>query len=435
MRARNLLAASLFSTLIFIHPVAAQVTAGAGRAAAHPELQPLRVASEVAALPEPLDAGTLARAAVAFSGTASDHAAATEAVLAHARSFRAHASRLAGQRWIAEAALEYLHENVLKVYAEYATSVDEAVRTGRFNCVSSAVLYSVLARSAGLEVSGVRTKDHAFVSVVVDGTPVDVETTNVHGFEPGKKKEFTDSFGAVTGYAYVPPSNYRDRTTIGLKELLALILYNRASEAAQQGRYLEALNPAVSSYALTGTADFREAMRVALSNQATSLAMSGAFAEALGFLDEAEAAWGPEPDLDRLRMEVTHNQLISLVERGALDQADALLRAPGAPAVLGENDWRDLSVYVVQERARAAVRQGGDAAGAETVAAGIAGLGKEPELLRMYEAYVHNAFARLFNARRFDEARAVLARGLEVHPSSAMLARDKATLDGRPSSP
>ena len=84
-------------------------------------------------------------------------------------------------------------------------------------------------------------------AVTVDGTPVDVETTNVHGFDPGKKKEFTDSFGAVTGYSYVPPSNYADRTTISLQELLALVLYNRASEAAQQGRYREAVNPAVTS--------------------------------------------------------------------------------------------------------------------------------------------------------------------------------------------
>ena len=34
-----------------------------------------------------------------------------------------------------------------------ADFVDEAARTGRFNCVSSAVMYSILARSAGLEVS------------------------------------------------------------------------------------------------------------------------------------------------------------------------------------------------------------------------------------------------------------------------------------------
>ncbi len=48
----------------------------------------------------------------------------------------------------------------------------------------------------------------------------------------------------------------------------------------------------------------------------------------------------------------------------------------------------------------------------------------------MYEAYVHNAFARLFNAQRTDEARAVLNRGLEVFPSSAMLLRDLASLTG-----
>ena len=67
-------------------------------------------------------------------------------------------------------------------------------------------------------------------SVLVNGQQIDVETTNPFGFNPGARKDFTDSFGKVTGFAYVPPGNYSDRRSIGEKELLSLILYNRVSE-------------------------------------------------------------------------------------------------------------------------------------------------------------------------------------------------------------
>jgi hypothetical protein len=427
MRVRKALAASLFTILICIHAWPQATRASAARAG-FPELQPIPEAVELSSIDGPIGYERLAQAAVAFSGTAGDPAAAAQAILAHARSFKAQSAGLRDQRRLAEGALQYLHERILARYSERATSVDEAVRTGQYNCVSSAVLYAILARAVGLEVAGVRTRDHAFVSVTADGSPVDVETTNVYGFEPGRKKQFTDSFGSVTGYSYVPPSNYRDRAAISLKELLALVLYNRASEAGQDGKYREGVNPAVSSFVLAGTPDFREAMRAAVSNYATSLAMRGDFETGLAFLAAVEEAWGAEPDVARLRMEITHNQAISLVERGLLDKADALLAGPDSRAALGDSDWMDLSIYVVQARAQDVARRSGDAAASETVAAGLEVLGGAPELLRMYDAYVHNAFARLYNARRMDEARAALARGLEVHPSSATLASDMASL-------
>ena len=113
------------------------------------------------------------------------------------------------QAVLAERALTFLHKNLFTSYSVLQTRVDTALETGVFNCVSSAVLYMILARSVGLSVGGVRTTDHAFCSVLVNGQQLDVETTNPYGFNPGAKKEFTDSFGKLTGYTYVPPGNYR----------------------------------------------------------------------------------------------------------------------------------------------------------------------------------------------------------------------------------
>lgn len=413
--------ATIFAALIIIQ------SAGALDSRGFPELVPLPISVELSHAGEQLTVDQLIDAALAFSGSSSS-AADRERILAHTRRFRAESAGVTDQRRLAEGALQYLHGHVLTRYSVLQTRVNTAVETGSFNCVASAVLYAILARSVGLDVAGVRTADHAFCSVAVNGDSVDVETTNVHGFDPGSKKEFTDSFGAVTGYSYVPPSNYRDRRSIGVRELLALLLYNRAAEEGAAGRFREAIGPAVSAYALVGTEDFRKAMDITFSNFTSLLAMRGDFRPAVGFLDAAKSSWGERPDLFRQRQEITHNWIVSLVQKGSRDEAAALLEAPSARGVLGSADWTDLSVFLVQSRAEAAARTGGYREAAEKVAAGLKSLGQQPELLRAYEAYVHNAFAQLYNARRFEEARQTIEDGLSAYPTSRTLGADLQTV-------
>ena len=156
----------------------------------------------------------------------------------------------ATERERAEFVLTYLHKNVLKAYSLQQTRVDTVFSNGRFNCVSSAVLYMVLAKSVGLNVSGVMTKDHAFATVHIGGENIDVETTNGRGFDPGNRKEFHDDFGSVTGFAYVPAQNYRDRQTITPIELVSLIMSNRISMAETSRRFAEAVPLAVDRAAL-----------------------------------------------------------------------------------------------------------------------------------------------------------------------------------------
>jgi hypothetical protein len=150
----------------------------------------------------------------------------------------------------AEFIFTYLHRNILKTYSIIQTRVDTVFTSGRYNCVSSAVLYMILCDAAGIETSGVVTKDHAFVTVHIDGENIDVETTNRFGFDPGNRKDFHDQFGRSTGFAYVPARNYRDRQTINGIELVSLILNNRISELERSNRYSEAVPLSVDRTAL-----------------------------------------------------------------------------------------------------------------------------------------------------------------------------------------
>jgi hypothetical protein len=144
----------------------------------------------------------------------------------------------------------FLHGNILKSYSVYQSRVDTIFTNGRFNCVSSAVLYMILCEAAGIETSGVITKDHAFVTVHINGEDIDVETTNPYGFDPGSKKEFHDQFGTATGYAYVPARNSRDRRTISKIELVSLIMNNRINEYERQNNIAQAVPIALDAAAL-----------------------------------------------------------------------------------------------------------------------------------------------------------------------------------------
>ncbi|MCL1928084.1 MAG: hypothetical protein FWG07_04750 [Treponema sp.] len=145
-----------------------------------------------------------------------------------------------------EAVLTFLHKKFLKSYSEFQTRVDEIFISGRYNCVSSSVLYMVFCISVGLEVEGVMTKDHAFVSVKAGSETIDVETTNPYGFDPGNRKDFHDAFGKTTGFAYVPAKNYRDRALINAAEMVSLILSNRIAVLERGNRFSEAVPLAIN---------------------------------------------------------------------------------------------------------------------------------------------------------------------------------------------
>ncbi|MDR2257830.1 MAG: hypothetical protein LBE14_01635 [Treponema sp.] len=145
-----------------------------------------------------------------------------------------------------EYVLAWMHRRYFRAYSLPQTRLDTLLGTGQYNCVSSAVLYLILGTAAGLDIRGVMTKDHAFAAVRAGGGWIDVETTNPYGFDPGNRKDFHDQFGKVTGFAYVPPGNYRDRAVISPIELISLIFSNRISGLERQNRFAEAVPLAVS---------------------------------------------------------------------------------------------------------------------------------------------------------------------------------------------
>jgi tetratricopeptide (TPR) repeat protein len=378
------------------------------------------------------------------------------------------------ERDAAEAVLEFMHRRFLKAYSERQTRFDTLLSSGRYNCVSSAVLYAVLGTAVGLEVSGIMTRDHAFCSVKLGGEEVDVETTNLYGFDPGTRIEFQDAFGKTTGFAYVPPGNYRDRTPIDRVTLFSLILSNRIADAESAKRFSEAVGLSVDRWVLLGSrpGPAFEDMIDRMLNYGSSLAMAGREEDALAWADKAIAVYGPHRKWEESVAAVANNLLVKLLRQGRV--ADARSRLTALKPSLAEASARSLDAVVSDAElvdALNAAQSGGDPglftsaldkakdsgiisaarireieivwrlgvieriARAEGWAAGyaaadeaVAELGNDrrlEEYRRIYRANriaeVYNAAASAYNAGRYAEARSLAIEALAEFPADSRL--------------
>jgi hypothetical protein len=180
----------------------------------------------------------------------------------------------------------------------------------------------------------------------------------------------------------------------------------------------------VSAFTLMGTEETRKVMTIAFSNYVTWLSSRRDFSEAVQFADAVRASFGGIVAIDQSRQDMYHNWAVSLLDDQQYSDAEALLAQPAARTSLDDSDWTALSVALVQRQAQQEGDNDGAMAAAEVVAAGMKKLGRQPVLLQTYEAYVHNAFALLYNARRPVDAKAVIDQGLQVYPDSRMLLQD-----------
>jgi hypothetical protein len=294
-----------------------------------------------------------------------------------------------------EYVLLFLHKRFLKAYSEHQTRVDEIFVSGRYNCVSSAVLYMVVGLSVGLDIEAVMTKDHAFITLNAgaepqpspqgEGSPldyIDIETTNQYGFDPGNRKEFQDAFGKATGYAYVPARNYRDRTLITKAELVSLILSNRIAAHEKSGRYSDAVPLAVNRAAFLSVGaeqgatsaaqnktDFFEDPRRDIVNRllnlGANLLKTGKEDEALAWAEYAGARFPDKERWQEFIKAAANNKLAKLIRQKKTPEARAALVAM-KPQLSGDT-FTALDAMVLESEAADrinGIRNPGDAAAA-----------------------------------------------------------------------
>jgi hypothetical protein len=381
---------------------------------------------------------------------------------------------------LAEHLLLTLHQKVLRNYSLLQTRVDTLLATGTYNCVSSALVYTILGRALGLDVQAVSVPSHVFCRVVFPGRTVDVETTTAEGFDPGTKKEFHDHFTGATGYTYVPPGNYRERTDINARGLLGLLLQNKIAAYEAEGEPLEALGPALDRWTLerssqafetlslsfqnavayrNGREEFPEALELiknmerwtgttalvhqlsdtVVSNQANDFLQHNKPEEALKIVEAWQSSGELDaPTADKIRHVAWDNRLTTGL--GELSEPEAVKRINAAFQLQEITPERRLAllIWVESQKMIKISNSQGPKAGV-LYCAGLPEELRQTPQIRQFEtqlkenwaAQIHNEFAALWNSRQSDQAKKVLQEGLQELPESQLLRADWNALENQ----
>ncbi|MDR0412046.1 MAG: hypothetical protein LBH75_08765 [Treponema sp.] len=347
-----------------------------------------------------------------------------------------------------EYVLRFMHRNYLRQYSLNQTRIDVLLDKGTFNCVSSAVFYLILGVSVGLDIQGVMTHDHAFVTVNIRGDSdiqkIDVETTNEYGFDPGTQKQFSDGFGRVTGFAYVDSKNYRDRSAMSQLELVSLILTNRISFLQKQKRFGDALPLITNRVALLSEriektdspffVDSKEDFAASLHNFVVDLLSKKRLYDAKAILDKG-APFLPTENYRVIKGMLLDHELSQLVN-GLKTSAEAemaltFLNDHEAVAMLGEERVFQMRNVVLVNEAGFISREKGWLAAIKFSEEAIAAYGGNKLLEQNLQTFrnnrgveIHNQFVSFWNEGLYTEARDLLEAGLKELPNNARLLND-----------
>lgn len=140
---------------------------------------------------------------------------------------------------------EWLHARLLTGgFRETATTVEAAFDAGRFNCISSVILFRAMAERFGLRVHGVEVPGHAYAVVDTSADSLVVQTTcpawfAVLGDQGQRHALLQRTLGErAAADADRDPTAGRRLNDVGLA---AVVLYNRGLDYLEAGRYAESL--------------------------------------------------------------------------------------------------------------------------------------------------------------------------------------------------
>jgi hypothetical protein len=348
----------------------------------------------------------------------------------------------------AEYILNYLHKNVFTNYSLNQTRLDTLLTNGRYNCVSSAVLYTIMASNFELDARGVVTKDHAFALINFDDGPIDVETTNSYGFDPGKKKEFTDNFGKATGFAYTSPGNYRNRQTISLIELISLIQRNRIADLEKANKFADAVPLAIDRAAFFK--ERHDTVQSALFGDPSTESDDAIFNLGAFYLNrgnEKEALAWADYSKDSVRDKKREHEFVLAVVNNiiAKELRSKKIEAAQKTLIAEENRFTQeetnkfkgmiLDAELTQvvnsskdgEATLKALKQIEDAEKTGFIETKRIAAFKST-VVKNRIAYFHNNFAKLFNKKDYSNAQLVLETALKEFPSNKQFLQDQTNL-------
>lgn len=212
----------------------------------------------------------------------------------------------------ARAVHEWLHARLLTGgFRETATTLEAAFDAGRFNCISSVILFRIVAERFGLQVHGVEVPGHAYAVVETSTGAVVVQTTCPAWFtvldnQQERRAALERTLGRqVAADADLDPAAGRRLNDVGLA---AVVIYNRGLDHLEAGRYADALAANRTALELDShNTTARTNLLATVNNWSLAEFKSGRVATALQLLEQGLAV---APDY-----ELFHENLIAVYQQ------------------------------------------------------------------------------------------------------------------------
>jgi tetratricopeptide (TPR) repeat protein len=335
-----------------------------------------------------------------------------------------------------EKLLQFLHEGPMaQGYESNQTLLSTLLDTGKYNCVSSAVLYNVVAGRLGLEARAVEIPGHVYSVLYVHGKPIDVETTNAHGFDPAnpEQREKLRKEKGITVLADKHSGQGREVRDLGLA---AVIWANRSASLAEAKRYHEAALAGFRALCLDPESPG------ALTNAQAALNNGCLYLSGEGKHEEAERMAGVGLELDPANNSLRNNHVLaclawaeSLRKAGKEDDALAVLRRAADRAPKDhKKDYLELQARLYIRPGEELVKAGEWDKALALAEGGLAKIDEEPRKdLRRWRNGLFLRWADAEQKGNVEKAVAVLEKGMAADPKEsdfpnnlACLVRDRA---------
>ena len=244
--------------------------------------------------------------------------------------------------------LKWLYQSgVLKSYAKYQSDLSTLLDTGSYNCVSSALVYTVVGRHLGLDVRAIEVPDHAF-AVLYDGTlHADVETTIESGFNPDRDPKSLGLFERLTGFSRPPADKRELRREVGDIGLAAVVYYNHGVDDSTGGR--NALALADYFRALSLDPENLSAVKntlATIANWSVELIRAQKFEQAVQELSVGLALAPDDAQLNNNHLAAWQQWATAEIQAGRRDEALAVLRNAAQAAPRGNFEAMQTWVYI-----------------------------------------------------------------------------------------
>lgn len=327
--------------------------------------------------------------------------------------FRAQTSRIESRRELAIAVLAYLHREILtESYQIKTTRVDQALKTGQYNCVASTILFRCLSAELGVTPVVMATPSHVFCRYPgVDR--LDVETTCPDWFELPPTSEIIANHPANQANVDVRP--------LSDVEVLGKLFYNRATDKLEAKDFAAACDLLRMSMVLDpADGSARENLLAAINNWSLQRCEAEDFTYAVQLLAEGAAISSDYLPIQMNDLHVHQQWALDLCGRGQFSEALALLtrcyqRRPDAQLF----DQGRFAVYGLW--ADSLFSQGKDAAALQLFDQAARLDSGQLEIKQRESASIVRAVQFRIERGQWTQARELLEQGLKRHPNCFQL--------------